>query len=338
MSETINPESLMEPGPRWWEWLFTPFHYVAGGTALVIGVVAVLVAGWVGWLSGSVFDGVLGMHFQHLSLRTSLLACGVDWLSLALVLLVVGKLMSRTSFRALDLFGTQAFARWPLLLAAVAALLPRFEQTTNAILPMLRGAEVQLTAGDLVGLAVVMLVTIVAFVWTVALMYQSYRVCCNVRGVAAVVSFVAGLLIAQVVSAVALQAMGVPMVPANLRRPAAVSAAPSAGQVTAPASAALTQQADRLVDLLAKGDYHAASQGFDPTMRAALPADKLKAAWEGLVAQSGPFQARVADRTAQEGGFEVVYVTCQFQRQRMAVKVVFDQSRQVSGLWFVPPP
>ena len=68
----------------------------------------------------------------------------------------MGKLASRTAFRAIDLFGTQAMARWPSAITAT--------------------------------------------VWMVWLMYRSYSTCCNIRGAAAVGTFIAGLLVAEAAS------------------------------------------------------------------------------------------------------------------------------------------
>ena len=324
MSEMLNPDLLSPGGPRWWHWLFSPFQYVAGGAALLWGLVAMALSGWLAWRGGNVFDGVINFHARPLPLSTSLLACGIDWLCAALALFVIGKLISRTSFRALDLFATQALARWPLLLAAAAALAPGFTRATGAIVTLALGGKPHLTSGDLAVFVAVSLVMIVAFIWAVALMYQSFRTCCNVRGVSAVVGFVAGLLIAQVLSLAALNAVGVPVLSAK-----------SAAVATAP-SAALDEKANHFVDLLATGKYDQAEQSFAPVMKGALPAGQLKSTWENLVTQYGAFTGRVGDRSEAQAGYQIVYVTCQFAKQKLDVKVVFDKSQQISGLWFQP--
>jgi hypothetical protein len=95
-------------------------------------------------------------------------------------------------------------------------------------------------------------------------------------------------------------------------------------------------KAEQFVDLLAKGDYPAATASFDATMKQAMPAAKLQEAWQGLIAQAGAFQKRTAVRTAQEQGFDAAYVTCQFAKGPVDVKVVFSASGEISGLWFVP--
>ena len=51
----------------------------------------------------------------------------MDWLCLGLVLWVGGKIISQSDFRAVDLLGTQALARWPTLFIGLIALPKAFQ-------------------------------------------------------------------------------------------------------------------------------------------------------------------------------------------------------------------
>jgi dienelactone hydrolase len=97
-----------------------------------------------------------------------------------------------------------------------------------------------------------------------------------------------------------------------------------------------TAAAEAWVDLLVAGKYADAEKQLDAAMTRALPEGKLKETWEGLAAQVGPFQKRTVSRADQQGGFDLVFVTCQFEKTPLAVKVVFDKDGKVGGLWFVP--
>ena len=104
---------------------------------------------------------------------------------------------------------------------------------------------------------------------------------------------------------------------------------------------AADQSADRLkiaevlVAQMAAGQFDKAVEPFDQTMKRALPANKLKEAWSSLAIQYGQFQ-RVTDTTTEKiRQYDVVYVTCDFQRAKLDTKVVFDGSK-VTGLFFVP--
>ncbi len=76
-------------GPSLGQWLFNPFNYVAGGQALVLGLVAILMAGGFGALSNTHFDGVIDVHSGRAAPLWVFLTEGViNWLSLAFVLLI----------------------------------------------------------------------------------------------------------------------------------------------------------------------------------------------------------------------------------------------------------
>jgi uncharacterized protein len=97
-----------------------------------------------------------------------------------------------------------------------------------------------------------------------------------------------------------------------------------------------TAMAIDLVDALAKGDYATAGKSFDGVMRKAMPADKLKETWREVVKQVGPFQKRTGTRVEKVGKYDVVLVTCRFEKLALDVRVVFNADKQVSGLQFRP--
>jgi hypothetical protein len=193
--------------------LFQPFVRIAGVESLLLGLAAVLLAGWVGSWSGLHFDGVLDVHVGTKAPPLWLfLAEGIiDWLSLAIILYVAGKLLSRTAFRAIDLLGTQALARWPMLLVSFACLAPGFHrfsaQLMEAIMKM--GADPTKFAmpADGMGAAVFSAVTMLMLtcvVWMVVLQWKSFSHCCNLRGGKAITVFILCLLIAEVASKAAI--------------------------------------------------------------------------------------------------------------------------------------
>jgi hypothetical protein len=41
-------------------------------------------------------------------------------------------------------------------------------------------------------------------------------------------------------------------------------------------------------------------------------------------------------RQVKEQGYNVVYVTCTFEKSQLDIKVVYNDKQEVSGLWFLP--
>ncbi len=192
-----------EAGPSLKAWLFNPFVYIAGGRSLALGLVVIVLSACVGFIGRTHFDGVLDVHIGRAgSLSVFVLEGITDWLALAVALLFAGKIASRTAFRSIDIFGTQALARWPMLLVAIASLAAPFQRVIT-ILPqqlMTPGSKLSVGVADGFVTALVMLITILAIVWMVALMYRAYSLCCNTRGARGAVSFVIALIAAEVVS------------------------------------------------------------------------------------------------------------------------------------------
>jgi uncharacterized protein len=120
--------------------------------------------------------------------------------------------------------------------------------------------------------------------------------------------------------------------------PSASSSAPDSGpEATARVFIDdLEASARDLVDRLARGDFAGASASFDARMAAALPVDKLGAAWGQIVAQAGKFEQAESVKVTHAAGHWPALVTCRFARGKLIAKVVFDGAGRVAGLFFLP--
>lgn len=183
--------------------VFKPFVYVAGVQSLLLGLAVILLAGFVGYFSHSHFDGVLDTHTGvRLSLWVMLSEGFIDWICLSVVLLVFGRMFSQTKFRTIDLFGTQALARWPSLCVALLTLTSGYQRFIHALNEQLTkgGGKFDFTGPDAAIFFVVILAMLPFLVWMVALMYQSYSISCNIKGGKAIATFIVGLLVAECLS------------------------------------------------------------------------------------------------------------------------------------------
>jgi len=186
---------------------FNPFVYIAGTKALFIGLGGLLLAGLVGSLCNTHFDGVLDTHTgAHVALWGFLSEGIIDWLCLAAVLLFCGMLVSKTAFRIIDVVGTQALARWPTIFISLATLPKGYQRFTSYLIEsfLKPGAKAGFNAADAVIFCAVVIVMIPLIIWMVFLMYKAYSVSCNVKGGKAVGTFIAGLIVAEILSKLAL--------------------------------------------------------------------------------------------------------------------------------------
>jgi dienelactone hydrolase len=101
-------------------------------------------------------------------------------------------------------------------------------------------------------------------------------------------------------------------------------------------SADLIAAAKTFVDILARKDFAAAVAQFDDTMKSAMPLTKLQETWNAVLSQVGIFKQQGKTRTEKRGAYTVVIVTSDFQNAALDIKVVFDQTKRIAGLFFAP--
>jgi hypothetical protein len=94
--------------------------------------------------------------------------------------------------------------------------------------------------------------------------------------------------------------------------------------------------AREFVDLLVKEEFESATALFDKTMNNALPVEKLRQTWTGLLSQVGRYKKRIGTRDQKVQQYDVVFVTCEFEQATLDVKVVFDSAKKIAGLLFLP--
>jgi uncharacterized protein YbgA (DUF1722 family) len=96
------------------------------------------------------------------------------------------------------------------------------------------------------------------------------------------------------------------------------------------------QAGSKFVEQLAEEQFEDAANTFDKTMAGLISPEKLEELWDQLLEKTGTFQKQLSTRRETYLQYEIVLVTCQFDNGKLDVKVVYDKSKQVAGLFFVP--
>jgi hypothetical protein len=116
--------------------------------------------------------------------------------------------------------------------------------------------------------------------------------------------------------------------------PAEAAPAEAAPAETAPAEAPTNE----IVELLVKEDFAKVTEGFDETMKTALPAEKLGEVWKATIEQAGAFKKQLGSRQEKELEYDVTFVTCEFEKGNLDVKLVYNDKKQIAGMFIVPTP
>ncbi len=108
-------------------------------------------------------------------------------------------------------------------------------------------------------------------------------------------------------------------------------------RAAAQAEDALTVKAREFLTALEKGDFKLAARDFDETMLKVSGPDKLEALWtKQLPAQLGALKKQAAARRDQLRGYEIVLITCEFEKATLDTRVVFDKAGKIAGFGLVP--
>ena len=97
-----------------------------------------------------------------------------------------------------------------------------------------------------------------------------------------------------------------------------------------------TATATRLLDQLDAGRYTEAEAMFSAQMKAAVPAEKLKAVWESLPAQMGAAGPRGNALTSEADGFRVVVIPLHYANGALQARIVLDRDDKVAGFLVQP--
>jgi hypothetical protein len=298
------------------QWLYNPFYFLAGSKALGIGIIIIMITGCLAYLEQIRFNGLIDFHFLPSPFWLCISDGLVSWFVLSILLLIAGKIVSKSQFRIVDVAGTQALARFPYLFITIAAAIPGVSSGSNRFTQALISNPFDLPAFSINMLAFIfiIIVCLIMAVWMIALMYRAFAVSCNVVGKKAVTAFIIAIIIGEIISAIFLYQL------------------PKAFEK----EGVFTPQAANFVTMLSSGEYKAAEKMFDETMKASLPEKKLKEAWESLATQFGPFKAQGATRQTNIQGYDVIFVSCEFEKVRLDCQIAFDFNGKISGLYFRP--
>ncbi len=166
-------------------WRLNPSEYIAGGTALGIGFLAMIIAAVGGHFVNINFDGVVDLHAgKDAPMWFQISEPVISWLIFSTLLYITGKIFSTSSFRIIDVFGTQAFARIAMIPAVPLSYFATLPLKNSDLLKRLSNPshDLALSSNDISSLVMVGLLSIPALlfiIWSIMWMYKAYSTSCN---------------------------------------------------------------------------------------------------------------------------------------------------------------
>lgn len=165
--------------------LYNPFLYVAGVKSLGIGIAILLSISFFSYVSGTHYWGLVIPYFaKDTAFLYYLSEHFIHWLTLSVLLFASGSIFSKSKIRFVDIMGTQAMALIPLIVVPLIRLLPPFASFYFF----------SIYTFILYGLH------IMAAIWSVALMFNAYKVTCNVKKTKLTISFIGVVFLTEILT------------------------------------------------------------------------------------------------------------------------------------------
>ncbi|MCE5346191.1 MAG: hypothetical protein LLG13_07895 [Bacteroidales bacterium] len=177
--------------------IINPFKYVAGVTSFITGIIIISATAITGYFSKTHFPDIISVKTcPGFSIWYFFLQGFSNWIVLSLILYLIAVIFSKSSVRAVDIFGTQAVARFPYLIASFIGFSDSINKFGQYILwtYMQNGAPVDLSAPDVVIAIILMVLTLALTIWLVILMFNAFRVSANIKGSKSIVLFIVAFI------------------------------------------------------------------------------------------------------------------------------------------------
>lgn len=173
--------------------IFNPFKRIAGWEAFGIGLVIVVLTTFTGNFAGIYFDGVIDMHFaENFDSLKSWLMIPVNIISISVIMWLAGITVSK-NFRFIDILGTMTLSRAPFLLIALASFFVKVPDLSGIM-------QDPFVIFDSISFIIILIFTFPIIIWSVTLMYNAYKISTGASGQKLSISFIFGLIIAEIIS------------------------------------------------------------------------------------------------------------------------------------------
>ncbi len=162
--------------------LFNPFTRIAGVKSLIIGLIALFIISLLGYKTGTHFYGFYIVPAKDSDFWIYLVENLSNWVFISVFLFIAGLIFSKSKIRAIDIFGTTLLSMIPLIIVPIVRLIP----------------ALQTFAAQSFAMFVFIIVSLIAVIWTISLLFNAYKVSCNLKNEKLIVSFIISLVFALV--------------------------------------------------------------------------------------------------------------------------------------------
>ncbi|HNW51063.1 MAG TPA: hypothetical protein PKH79_08275 [Prolixibacteraceae bacterium] len=185
------------------KYLFNPFRYIAGWESLAAGVIALLATSVIAYFSHIHFPDLISVKTNPgIPYYVLLFENTINWLVPSILLYLSALIFSQSSVRVIDIFGTQALARAPYLIAALTGISGTIDKFGKYTLwkTVNVGDPVVMSTGEIMLAITLLLFMVLATIWMIALMYNAFKVSANIKGPKLIIPFIVVMVLSTAIT------------------------------------------------------------------------------------------------------------------------------------------
>jgi hypothetical protein len=180
--------------------LFSPFERYSENKLLLIGVIITLLGSFLAYQFNIRFDGVLDLHLvEELSVGQSFIDNLVNLSSLIILLFILSRIINAKS-RLVDIVATVLIARIPYYFLTLFNINNALKDSTNEIMQLANAEILNISIFSSIFMVVFSLFSVLAIIWSVALLFNGFKITANAKGIKSTLLFIVFILLAEVLS------------------------------------------------------------------------------------------------------------------------------------------
>lgn len=183
--------------------IINPFKYIAGTKSLLIGLGILLLTSIIGFFSNTHFPDTISVKINYeSSIFYFILQNLSNWIIISFLLYIMAIIFSKTSIRMIDVFGTQALARFPYLIASFLGFSVSVNKFAKYILwtTFQIGEHIELTIMNILSAIILIILAFILTIWLIVLIFNAFTVSTNIKGRQSVWIFIIALISSMVIT------------------------------------------------------------------------------------------------------------------------------------------
>jgi len=184
------------------EKLINPFLYIAGTRSLLLGLLIIMATSVIGYYSHTYFPDTISIKIgAELPFYFYIVQNVLNWFVVSTLFYLASILLSKSSIRMVDIFGTQALARLPYFLASFTGFSGAIKVYGDYLLwtYLEKGEPVVISTMEKITAITLMILSLGLTIWMVTWMFNAFKISANLKGTKLILTFIIVMIISMVV-------------------------------------------------------------------------------------------------------------------------------------------